>query len=247
MNDVIEKWFKKNTLSDLSQAINTFEGLLNFIFASENTQKKVILTDLDKYFFDKEKSELVMKNAINKNFSGFYRNVNYIKENKENILQSYGNWKVDFCKRVEKLGFGKISQAKRKTIKRQISISEYSMYSYFHYLIGSIIPDANDIFDVKNLNLDLANLFLLVNTLQFGFDEQRQNKAANDNIFNNEGVFLCSGYPFDFFVHDRLAMYENKKMKFIVCYKDRISTRIFKSADEAKKEVHESYHFMFSV
>lgn len=117
MNDVVEKWFKKNTLSDLSQAINTFEGFLNFLFASESTQKKVILTDLDKYFFDKEKSELVMQNAISKNFSGFYRNVNYIKKTKRKFCNHTEAGKLIFASELKSWALVSYHKLKEKQYK----------------------------------------------------------------------------------------------------------------------------------
>ena len=75
------------------------------------------------------------------------------------------------------------------------------------------------------------NFLLLRNTLEVGFEYSEFNRIALE-LFDSKGDdFFATGYPFDFFVHDR-EIATREVPSFWVTYKDRISTLTFSTDDE---------------
>lgn len=239
------EWLKTRSMDQINHAFFLYEGLMNIAFASEKTQNRILTTQLKSPFFDSHKTEIALTTAHRRCFNRIQNNLSYINRDKEAIWRHYYGWKRSLAEAFKGEGY-KLAMKQRTTLQQSLTVDDYALFHEFHYRFTTQIPHQSALFDLKNYVLDVANYLLCLDTMQHGFGHEGFDKLAIERVFTQSDSFF-EGHVFDFFVHDRHAHIENRANRFIVSYKDRISTHIFNTLESAKQKMDDRYQFVMSI
>ncbi|AZS26264.1 hypothetical protein DYL72_15255 [Vibrio anguillarum] len=216
---------------ELIEGLSLYAQLTNLAFSKSRTK---ILSQLDTRFFTSNRVDVVLTKSLN----SFQITLNAFDKyaEKAEVMQQY--------KAVIK-AFNLPQTPKTNGILRAITFNQYRLLENIHYLLVELAPYFS--FETRNINSDLMRHLALKDSLSNGLGVDSLNALATKLLTTNDLSFFEKGFMFDFFVHDRDALYTSKSKKgFIVCYKDRLSTWFFESKEKAIQQIDE-YKTLFCL
>lgn len=219
----VETWCELYQMTEvqLIEGVSLYYQLINLLFAK--SRQTILTAPLPCYFFNEHKSEVIRKKALS---------------SASNCLLAVDRWLNrgealnKFTECINDLG---LSVAPKKTgLLRTLSSEQYILISSVHYFLSTKMD--NYLFEVRNAGLDLFQYLFMCNTLSQGFNHKILNESGMKMMEHKPDQFFESGFPYDFFVHDRYESTKNK-LSVIVCYVDRLSTHFFDNMNEGYKHI----------
>lgn len=238
-------FLEKYTIEQLNQAFHLYEGLMNIAFAATSTQDRILTTQIEKPYFDEHKTGIVLNTVYSRSFGRMEHKLKHMQQEPEALWNTYYAWKEALALALKKEGYT-LSLKKRKSLQRSLIMGDYRLFYDFHYGISTNMPDSNELFDMKNFVFDVANYLLCLDTLNDGFGSDSFNTLAR-SVLNQPDSFFEDGYCLDFFVHDRFARHLDKDQRYIVSYKERLSTHIYSTIEQAKNMMDCKYQFLLTI
>ncbi|MEI8659402.1 hypothetical protein [Vibrio sp. Hal054] len=241
-----EKWFETRSLEELHEVLAIFEGLMNIAFASKKTQSSIFITRLTRYAYDMERSNAVLDRNYSRDLSRMDSKLKYILQDQEGLHARYFEWKQSLATYLQSIDH-KLSMKKRTTLQRTINVEQYRLYDDFRFSFALSLPDANNLFDMKYLVMDFCHHLMLIHTLENGFESIRLDKIAKEQVFTQPIAFFEGSFPLDFFAHDPTYLRSHPAVKYWVCYKKYLSTKLFETMEEAKRHMEDGVHFVVAL
>lgn len=237
--DFINLWCesRERTEQELFEAAGLYCQIANIVYAASRER---VLNRKFEYRFHANHSQVVrdkIKRGLDRKISGCH------KYGHDNALEHLHD-------AIFQLGFTK--KPTTKGLCREINMSDYQLLSDFHYFMAQHMfanPFRQDPFELRNAVWDLIQYFLLLDTLENGFEKESLNRVAHQLLSSQSAAFFENGFPLDFFVHDREYSYSHKETA-IACFRDYISTAIFTGVNaliEAQNDARESNKLVFSI